>query len=406
MAHKILGGGPLSQVLPILAREPGRIPRRYRSPNEQFVQGNTVRLLRDGREAFPAMLKAIAGARFQILLEMYWFGGKLGAQFVEALVEAKKRGVEVAMIYDALGSIDTPDSLFKPLIEAGIALVEYHPLLPWKRRFQFGRISSRDHRKVLVVDEDIGFTGGLNIADQWLPVEDGGAGWRDDCIQVQGPAAGRLAARFHRVWGIEGGAPIQGEPSVAESPPSRAGVQNVRVLGEAYRRNRLEIVRAYIAHIWNAQERVWIRNSYFVPDFPVARALRHAARRGVDVRIILPGKIDIKVVRYASRAMWGSLLRAGVRIYEWDGDQILHAKSAVIDSEWSTVGTFNLDHRSAFANLEINLAVRDHAFGGVMDRSFEQDFTLSREVDPHEFRFRSLGDRFLELFTYQFRRLM
>ncbi len=396
MAGTILGAHP-----------PRRIPRRYRRPSERFVQGNTVRLLRDGREAFPSMLRAIDGARSQILFEMYWFGGKVGERFVEALVEAKKRGVEVALIYDAVGSFDTPASMFKPLVQLGIPIIEYHPLFPWKRQFQLDRISSRDHRKLLVVDENIGFTGGINIADEWVPVEDGGGGWRDDCIQVVGPAAEDLAARFHRVWVTQGGAPIQGNPPLNDpSPESRTGHQRVRVLGEAYRRHRLEIVRAYISHIWHAKERVWIRNSYFVPDFSVARALRHAARHGVDVRVILPGKIDIEVVRYASRAMWGSLMRAGVRIFEWEGDQILHAKSAIIDSDWSTVGTFNLDHRSVFTNLEINVAVRDEAFGRVMERSFEQDFALSREVDREEFRLRSWGDRFLELFTYQFRRLM
>ncbi len=366
-----------------------------------------MRLLRDGRETFPSMLRAIEGARSQILFEMYWFGGKVGERFVEALVEAKRRGVEVAMIYDAVGSLETPASMFKPLLQVDIPLVEYHPLLPWKQSFQFDRISSRDHRKLLVVDERIGFTGGINIADEWVPIDEGGGGWRDDCIRVEGPATEHLAARFHRVWEAQGGAPIEGAPSADEAPPpSRAGDQSVRVLGEAYRRHRLEIVKAYIAHIWNAKERVWVRNSYFVPDFSVSRALRHAARRGVDVRVILPGKIDIEVVRYASRAIWGSLMRAGVRIYEWEGDQILHAKSAVIDSEWSTVGTFNLDHRSVFTNLEINVAVRDEAFGRVMNRSFEQDFALSTEVDPREFRFRGWGERFLELFTYQFRRLM
>ena len=388
------------------SRHPRRVPKRYRRPAEHFVQGNSVSLLRDGRECFPAMLRAIEGARSQILLEMYWIGGRTGDRFIEALVEAKKRGIEVAMIYDAIGSIDTPDSAFKPLLDVGIPLLEYHPLLPWKRRFQFDRISSRDHRKLLVVDEQVGFTGGINLADEWLPVEEGGGGWRDDGIQVEGPAAEHLAEHFHRIWSLEGGAPIHGDPLPDEIPPSRSGAQSVRILGEAYRRHRLEIVKAYLAHIWNAKERIWIRNSYFVPDFPVARALRHAARRGVDVRVILPGKIDIKVVRYASRAMWGSLLRAGVRIFEWKGDQILHAKSAVIDSDWSTVGTFNLDHRSAFANLEINVAVRDSAFGRVMERSFEQDFDLSSEVVADEFRDRSVSDRVLELITYQFRRLM
>ena len=391
----------------LLSRKARRIPRRYRRATERFVQGNTVRLLRDGRETFPSMLRAIERARSQILFEMYWFGGKVGERFVAALVAAKRRGVEVAMIYDAVGCLETPASMFKPLLQVGIPLVEYHPLLPWKRSFQFGLISSRDHRKLLVVDGMIGFTGGINIADEWVPKEEGGGGWRDDCIRIEGPATRDLAARFYRVWKSQGGVPIDGDSAVEiGSLPPQAGDQKVRVLGEAYKRHRLEIVKAYIAHIWNAKERVWIRNSYFVPDFSVTRALRDAARRGVDVRVILPGKIDIEVVRYASQAIWGSLMRAGVRIYEWEGDQILHAKSAVIDSDWSTVGTFNLDHRSVFTNLEINVAVRDEAFGRVMDRSFEQDFALSREVDPREFGFRGWGERFLELFTYQFRRLM
>ena len=370
---------------------------------EHFVGGNRVLLLRDGVQAFPAMLDAIRGAERQVLLEMYWLDSdRTGRRFATALADAAGRGVEVALLYDSLGSWEAESSMFAELEQAGVAVIEFNPLAPWKKRFRLGRMTRRNHRKVLVVDSSVGFTGGANLADPWLPLDEGGQGWRDDVIRVEGPCVTGLIDSFLHGWRREGGRRLT---RVKDVRCLDGGSHNVRVLGENYSRHRREIMQAYLYNIYRAKKRVWITNSYFLPDHTVVRALRRAARRGVDVRVLLPGVSDVEIVRHATRAMWGWLMRAGVRLYEWM-PSILHSKSAVIDGRWSTTGTFNLDYRSIRANLEVNVAVLDEGFAQVMEASFLQDLEQSREVDIRAYAFRSLGDRLLEVIFYGLRRFL
>jgi cardiolipin synthase len=381
------------------------IPRRYRTAEQPFSADNSVELLRDGAEAYPRMLEAIAGAREQILLEMYWFDSdRAGRRFTDALVAAARRGVEVAIVYDAVGSIGADAAMFAELRAAGAHVAEFGPIAPWRRRFRLDRLTLRDHRKILVVDDSVGFTGGCNIALAWLPLEEGGAGWRDDMVQVRGQAVNALAASVLRTWqGIGGRAVLKARPA----DPSRLAKQGqkVNVLAESFFRARREISRAYLHQIYRAKKRVWLRNAYFIPDGSVRRALGRAARRGVDVRVIMPGESDVELVRHASRSTWGYLLRRGVRLFEYQAG-ILHAKSAVIDGSWSTIGTFNLDYLSLRSNLEVNISVLDEAFGATMEGSFVRDLEQSREIDDASFRFRPLGDRLLELLVYRFRKFL
>lgn len=377
--------------------------RRQRPAEERFVEGHRVTLLRDGQEAFPAMLADIELAQRQVLLEMYWFDSdRTGRRFAAALAAAAGRGVEVAVIYDSLGSWEADAAMFVEMAAAGVKIVEFNPVVPWKRRFRLDRLSRRDHRKILVIDGEIGFTGGINLADQWAPEEDGGEGWRDDMVRVQGPAVSGFLDCFRRTWEREDGAPL-GQLGSAE--PGRWGHQSVRVLGEAFFRHRRDIVRAYISQIYRARERVWITNSYFIPNAVITRALVRAARRGVDVRVLLPGKSDVEVVRLAGRAAYPKLMDAGVRIYEWTGN-VLHAKTAVIDGRWSTIGTFNLDYRSIRSNLEVNVSVLDAGFGKVIEGSFLRDIEHSHEVDRRELDARRAGVRLLESTLYRFRSLL
>lgn len=373
------------------------------------MKGNRAVLLRNGAEAFPAMLDAIDHAEHQILLEMYWFGSdRIGQQFADALLRARGRGVEVSVIYDALGSMDADPSMFDSLRAAGIAVIEFHPLLPWRRRFKLEKLSRRDHRKILVVDQRLGFTGGINFADHWLPEDQGGDGWRDDMVLVEGPAVRGLAAAFRHTWLQEGGRPLAALTELGlglGSDGSDSAVQNVRVLAETSLRHRRRIMSAYLHHIYGAKRRVWITNSYFMPDRSFIRALKRAADRGVDVRLLLPGFSDVEVVRHAGRALWGGLLRHGVKIYEWQRS-ILHAKTAVIDGVWSTIGTFNLDYRSLLWNLEINVAILDEAFAAGMERAFEADLAESCQVDPQVFFMRSIGERLLEYGLFRFHKLL
>jgi len=379
-----------------------RVPWRYRRQGERFVEGNRVTLLRDGAEAFPAMRAAIERAEQQVLLEMYWFASDAtGRAFAAALRRAAARGVQVAVLYDAVGSWESDPGLFADLAAAGVEVVEFHPLRPWARHFRPERVTRRDHRKLLVVDGRVGYTGGVNLADQWAPPAEGGGGWRDDVVEVVGPAATALGALFRQTWTAQGGPPLR----VPGEPAAPAGGHRVRVLGDGRLYRRRAIVRAYLMNMARARERIWIRNSYFVPDPRIVRALVRAVHRGVDVRVLVPGISDVEIVRHASRAVWSRLMRHGVRIYEWT-ENVLHAKSALVDDRWATIGTFNLDYWSLFNNLEVNVSVLDAGFAAVMEASFEQDFARAIPVDPGEFAFRSLGDRALELVLYRFRKFL
>jgi cardiolipin synthase len=386
------------------------IPAPFRDPGEHFVEGNQVRLLRNGEAAFPEMLAAIAGAERQILLEMYWFGSdRIGRKFATALAAAAQRGIEVSIIFDAVGSVGSSDDMFAELERAGAQVIEYNPIAPWKRRFRVSRLTRRDHRKILVVDGRVGFTGGINIADYWSSLDEGGGGWRDDMVRIDGPAVAGLRDCFARVWGRLRGRKLElvgfpAQPSGAFTTTPGSG-QAVRVLGQHYFRTRHEISRAYLYYLRAATRRIFIANSYFVPDGRVLRALGRAARRGIDVRIIVPGQSDVDIVRHASRAVWGRLLRAGVRIFEWD-ESVLHTKSAVIDSSWSTTGTFNFDYLSLQMNLEVNVSVLDARFAATLEASFLDDFERCREVVWADFRFRPLGQRILEFIAYRLRKFL
>ncbi|MFZ5889721.1 MAG: phospholipase D-like domain-containing protein [Myxococcota bacterium] len=384
-----------------------RVPWRLRRVVEHFSEGNSVRLLHDGRQVFPAMLAAIEEARAQVLLEMYWFdSGRIGRRFAEALKAAARRGVEVAVIYDAVGSIAADPAMFDDLQRAGAHVLEYNPVAPWKRRFRLARLTRRDHRKILVVDAKLGFTGGVNIGDLWLPEEEEGGGFRDDAAVVEGPAARGFVSCFQRTWRRLGGAPLIPSSSLLAGVQRPQGGQLAQVMGgEGYYRKRHSIARAYLSHIYRAQRRIWIANSYFIPDGNVIRALTRAARRGVDVRILVPRESDVVLTDWASRAVWPRLMRSGVRIFEWT-DSILHSKTAVIDGRWSTIGSYNLDYLSLRTNLEVTLNVLDDSFGQTMEAAFELDFARANEVDANTFRFRSLGARLLEIIAYRIRKIL
>ncbi len=384
------------------------VPLRFRKVHGRFVPGNTVRLLRDGREAFPAMLEAIAQARRQVLLEMYWFDSDaVGRRFAEELRRALERGVEVAIIYDAVGSIGADRAMFAELEAAGARVLEYNPVAPWRRRFQlsFSTLSHRDHRKILVVDGSVGFTGGINLALQWAPVEEGGGGWRDDMMRIAGRAVNALSHCFHRAWRQHE------QPRLlhlhAQPPPVEPSQRllPVRILGERNFRNRHEIARDYLSRVYAARETVYISNSYFVPDGEVRRALSRAARRGVDVRVLVPAHSDVEAVKYAGRSQYERLLRAGVRLYEWQ-DGMFHAKTAAIDGRWCTTGTFNFDYMSLRNNLEVNASVLDAELTSEVVTSFREDLKSSREVDLENVVARSLSDRLVENTFYRLRKFL
>ena len=380
--------------------------RRRRLPAPLMVGGNRVTLLHDGEQVFPAMLQAISEATQEILLEMYWFhSDRIGTVFAEALSEKAREGVRVRIIYDAVGSWEARLGMFDEMRAAGCQIYQFNPIAPFRKRFNIGVVNRRDHRKLLVVDGRLFFTGGVNIGDAWAPVSDGGQGWRDDMVRVEGPATLQARALFLETW-LTLGNPVRTE---GEWRPSDEGVpgagSRVRVLANVFRGDHASIRREYLLQIASAKEHVHISNSYFVPDREVRNALARAVERGASVRVLLPGESDLVAVQYASRRLYGWLMKRGIELWEWQ-DTILHTKSACIDDRWSTVGSYNLDYRSFRFNLEVNVAVEDESVARAMRVRFEQDLRGSVRIDAHDWGFRSLSERAAESFFYLFRKLL
>jgi cardiolipin synthase len=364
------------------------------------VGADRVRLLRDGKQAFPVMLDAIANAKHEVLLEFYWIGTDgVGERFRNALAERAAAGVKVRVIHDAVGSIGVTPGWWRPLTDPGGSVAEYHSVSPWDPRFRIERVELRDHRKLLIVDRLHGFTGGINLAAPWLPVEEGGNGWRDDVIEVAGDATEELRTLFYRTW-----RKLTGEALPLDVHRlSRRRSRPVWALASQWRTFR-SMHREYVLRIGHARERVDIANSYFVPDRRVRAALFRAVRNGVHVRVLVPDKSDVPVVQFAVEALFDTLLRHGVEIWALPGT-MLHAKTAIIDDEFTTIGSYNLDERSWRKNLEVNLAVEDRAFAKHVRTWYERDLASATPIGLARWRRRSLTRRGFEWAAYAMRRL-
>lgn len=364
---------------------------------ERLSEGNRLRLLEGGGESFPAMLEAIAAARREVLLAMYIVrDDAVGLRFREALIERARAGVSVSVCYDALGCLGTaPDSWFGPLVEAGCRVLEYHPLAPWLPKWGFNR---RNHQKILVVDGVVGFTGGLNLAAEYGPPPEGG-GWFDLMVQVEGPAASELARVFVRAWRLGGGAPFVPLDVLV---PAHADGTRVQTLDNTGLARRYDMHLAWRHAIAGAQRSITIANAYFIPDRALRRALRAAVRRGVRVDVVMPSKSDVPPVQMAARHLYRRLLRAGVRLYELDGP-MMHAKAAVIDRLWSTIGSYNLDRRSFLHNLEAGLVVFDPPFGDELCNTLTSLRERSREITLADVAARGPLRRLASWFAFLFR---
>lgn len=374
-----------------------------------------VALLRDGVEAFPAMLDAVASARHEVLVEMYWFDGSpIARRFIAALVERARAGVAVRVSYDSIGSIGSDRGRFDELIAAGGRVIEYNPIAPWRRRFRFGWVSQRDHRKIVVIDSRVAFIGGLNIGAPWAPADEGGGGWRDDVARVEGTGAQRLRGLFYDTWCRQSGdrpadvtpASNWGRLQAARkaSGLALAASPDVTVLGHDAWGARRVIRRVYLQRIRGAERRIVIANSYFIPDIATCRALEQAARRGVEVRVILPRVSDVPVVTWAARHLYTRLMKAGVHVHEYLG-RVLHAKTALVD-DWVTTGSYNLDSLSWRVNLEANMATTEQGFVRSVAASLERDLGDCEEVDPATWTRRPWADKVRAWGWYLFRKFL
>ncbi len=372
---------------------------------QRMLPGHRVRLLFGGAEAYPAMLAAIASARSEVLIETYiWASDENGRRFVDAVCIKAQEGVAVRCIIDGAGSFGFDGHDIERLRTAGVQLSIFHPVGPWRRRWGW---QVRDHRKLLIVDGRVAFTGGMNLGNDYAPVDWGGRGWNDVQVEIEGPVIHDLHGLFQVAWRYAVPWTFEGHPRRRHThPPETVPIHGSNTRAQALAVGRFMARRVIQRHlqysIAAARERIWIEAAYFVPNRALRGALKRAARRGVDVRILTPREMDIPGLAHASRYTWSSLLRAGVKLFEWLPG-MLHAKTIVIDGAWSMVGSYNLDSRSLLYNWEVTLEVLDPAVAGRLDGKFEEDLEQSEPVNPARWRRRGLLQKIRERFFYFFR---
>jgi cardiolipin synthase len=362
--------------------------------------GNRVLVLHDGQEAYPSMLEAIRGAREYVHLETYILqSDRIGRMFGDALCERARAGVAVRLLFDSVGAFSVSTVWLAELRAAGVQVAEFRPIAPWRRRWG---VNKRDHRKILVVDGTVGFTGGLNIGEEYESVENGGGGWHDIHARVEGPAVAELARLFRRTWVLAGGTPYPVYEQPAEEVVATSGTAFALAIGNEDLTRRASIRRAYLYAMRRAKKMISLENAYFIPDRGIRRVLANAVKRGVSVRVIVPGNSDLKSAQYAGQWLFAKLLKAGVKIFVWP-ERMMHAKTAVVDSAWSTIGSYNLDARSLFHNLEATLAVVDRTFGAQLQAQFDRDVTKCRELELAVWKKRPWWMKVFEWCCYQFR---
>lgn len=370
-----------------------------------LYKDNSTDLLVDGPATYEAMFSAIDGAREFIHLETYIFADdEVGEKFAAKLMERQRDGVQVRIIYDSIGSIASNGDFFDNMGEAGIELIEFHKLNPIEGGNPLNA-NVRDHRKLLVVDGLVAFTGGINFSSTYSSSSSAKTsgdrlkeGWRDTHIAVRGPAVAGFDEIFKANWLSQGGA---GEGFQTTPPePSHEGQDMIAVLhSDGGDGQESSIYHAYLETMEVAQDKIWITQAYFAPDKEFMESLAAAAKRGVDVRVMVPGFSDSNALLNASRSRYGYLLENGVKVYESEL-AVLHAKTAVIDGIWSTVGSSNLDYRSFLHNDELNAIIFGKPFAAQMEAQFLVDLKSCRAVSLQEWKQRPLGDRIKEMFSW------
>jgi cardiolipin synthase A/B len=365
-----------------------------------LVTGNKVELLVDGPTTYDAMFAAIKNAKDHINMETFIIeDDEIGQRFAKLLISKQTSGVQVNLIYDSVGSISTPKAFFEPLIASGGNVLEFNPINPLNARkgWEFSR---RDHRKLLVIDGQIAFVGGINISSVYSSGSFGKSKsthnkqqWRDTHLRMTGPVVSEFQKLFIATWNEQQGEPLAFKQYFPEE--TNQGNEVVRALGSNPEEPYSQMYVTLLSVINSAETQVSLTNAYFVPDPQMLTALKEAAQRGVDVRLLLPDKTDSNMVFYASRSFYDELLSANVKIYERQ-DALLHAKTLLVDGVWSTIGSTNLDWRSFTNNQEINAIVLGQDFGAQMQAMYEKDLESSKQITLEDWRKRSISVRIKE----------
>jgi cardiolipin synthase len=423
-APKIIG--PKGELSPKISKaimerlkgqvEPTGILQRYALLIEvisgsPLVTGNKVTLLIDGPATYDAMFKTIRSAKDHINFETFILeDDEVGRRFADVLLQKQAEGVQVNLLYDSVGSMSTPSAFFQRLRDGGIQVREFNPINPSKMRGNKWLLSQRDHRKILIIDGKVAFTGGINVSNLYSSTLSGRLSrehegdhvqhsWRDTDVQIEGPAVAEFQKLFLETWAREKGP----ESNRNYFPPlKQEGDDLMQVIGStAGKENRITYMM-YVAAFAYAENLIHLTTPYFVPDEQMIKALTNAAERGVDVKIIVPGASDSALAYYAGRSYYTHLLESGVKLYERRPDSMLHAKTAVIDSIWSTVGSTNMDLMSFLNNDEVNAVILSRDFATKMEVMFEEDLRESNQIHLEEWKKRPYTDRVKEWFINLF----
>lgn len=357
-----------------------------------FLLGNRIEILNNGDEFYPRMLEDLQKAEHTITMEAYiYWAGEIGRKFAETLAAKAREGVTVKLLLDSVGSATISDEILDLLTKGGCQIAWYHPVF-W---YTINRINNRTHRKSVIIDGAVGYTGGAGIADHWLGNAEGPEHWRDVQIRIEGPAVMPLQSAFAQNW-LETTNELVTGPDFYPAP-DEAGTLPVQSILSSPASGASSVRILYYLSIVCARKTIYIANPYFIPDEAAVDTLIDAKKRGVDVKIIVSGKHnDNTLAYYNSTATYGELLEAGVEIYAYN-KTMLHHKVLVVDGLWSTVGTTNFDNRSFALNDENNVCVYDHAFAAELERDFMNDLAASDQVTLEAWRGRGLWAKTVEL---------
>ena len=398
----VLGcAGPtqITKIDPVTLGEATFFPTIAAHTDAPILGQNKIDVLLNGQQTFPAMLKAIRGARKSITYAQYLYqDGAIAYEIAEAFAERCRAGLTVKLLIDSHGGGKIPKDIPQLLTDAGCQL-------EWFRRvrlFQFItpwellNYNYRNHRRILVIDGTLGFTGGHGVAEEWTGDGRTDGKWRDTDVRVEGPIVQQLQAAFVESWRDTTGHILGGDLYFPTLKP--VGKVNAQVVKSSPLGGTYESYMLLLLSISSARKSIHLSNPYFLPDERMQEALLNAVKRGVSVVVLTPGKIDHKLVYWASRRGFEPLLLGGIQIYEYQA-ALLHAKTMVVDGIWAHVGTTNLDNRSFALNEEINLIAYDRGVAGELEKAFADDLKNSKKLTYEEWKARPWREKFLELFT-------
>ncbi len=388
---------PTSELPQVALGEPSFCPTVEANTRAPILPGNRVELLQNGEEFFPAMLTAIREARSTVTLVQYVFEkGTISDEFSSALAERCRAGLGVDVLLDGAGSLFIPGEYVDRMRRAGCRVAFFRPLRPWQIR----RLNYRTHRRILVIDGRVAFTGGFGISEEWAGDGRQPRRWRETAVRVEGPAVRDLQGSFAQDWREATGVVLGGPTYFPPLEP--VGTVAAQVVSSSPLGGSFEAYTLFLLAITAARRSIDITNPYFVPDKTMYASILGALRRGVRVRVLVPSVIDHPWVREASRREFGPLLRAGVGIYEYLPAR-LHSKTVTIDGVWATVGSTNFDNRSFALNEEVNVTIYDRGFARRLEQTFEQDLQSARAVTYEEWKHRGLLTRVREIVTLPIR---